>query len=173
MRFSRMVTVVGAHAAGELNEVITGGVLDVPGRTMFEKMQYLESKADELRQFLLNEPRGRVNQCVNLILPPTHPEADAGFVIIRVGLLCADVGHQYDLHGHRVARNRDAADARAGHRTDIGGASRTGEGARGMPRRQMRERRPSTIFRRSCSHSMRRSTYRDLAASAWTSRTAG
>jgi proline racemase len=83
MRFSRMVTVVGAHAAGELNEVITGGVLDVPGRTMFEKMQYLESKADELRQFLLNEPRGRVNQCVNLILPPTHPEADAGFVIIE------------------------------------------------------------------------------------------
>lgn len=35
-----MVTVVGAHAAGELNEVITGGVRDVPGRTMFEKMQY-------------------------------------------------------------------------------------------------------------------------------------
>ena len=66
-----MVTVVGAHAAGELNEVITGGVRDVPGRTMFEKMQYLETKADDLRQFLLNEPRGRVNQCVNLVLPPT------------------------------------------------------------------------------------------------------
>ena len=32
-----MVTVVGAHAAGELNEVITGGVRDVPGRTMFER----------------------------------------------------------------------------------------------------------------------------------------
>ena len=26
MRFSRMITVVGAHACGELNEVITGGV---------------------------------------------------------------------------------------------------------------------------------------------------
>jgi proline racemase len=78
-----MVTVVGAHAAGELNEVITGGVLDVPGRTMFEKMQYLETRADDLRQFLLNEPRGRVNQCVNLVLPPTHPDADAGFVIME------------------------------------------------------------------------------------------
>jgi proline racemase len=78
-----MVTVVGAHAAGELNEVITGGVRDVPGRTMFEKMQYLETKADDLRQFLLNEPRGRVNQCVNLVLPPTHPDADAGFVIME------------------------------------------------------------------------------------------
>ncbi|SNB73220.1 proline racemase [Arboricoccus pini] len=83
MRFSRMVNVVGAHAAGELNEVITGGVLDVPGATMFAKMQHLERHADDLRQFLLHEPRGRVSQCVNLILPPTLPEAKAGFVIME------------------------------------------------------------------------------------------
>lgn len=83
MRFSKMVTVVGAHAAGELNEVITGGVLDVPGKTMFEKMQYLEREGDDLRNFLLNEPRGRVTQCVNLVLPPTRPEAQAGFVIME------------------------------------------------------------------------------------------
>jgi proline racemase len=83
MRFSKMVNVVGVHAAGELNEVITGGVLDVPGASMFEKMQYLESKADDLRNFLLNEPRGRVTQCVNLVLPATRPEADAGFVIME------------------------------------------------------------------------------------------
>ena len=37
MRFSRMINVVGVHTEGELNEVITGGVLDVPGRTMFDK----------------------------------------------------------------------------------------------------------------------------------------
>jgi proline racemase len=83
MRFSRLITVVGAHAAGELNEVITGGVLNVPGDTMFQKMQYLETKGDFLRQFLLNEPRGRVNQCVNLVLPSSHPEADVGYVIIE------------------------------------------------------------------------------------------
>jgi proline racemase len=83
MRFSRMVTVVGAHAEGELNEVITGGVADVPGKTMFEKMQHLEHHGDALRQFLLNEPRGRINQCVNLVLPATHPEADLGFVIME------------------------------------------------------------------------------------------
>jgi proline racemase len=83
MNFARMITVVGAHACGELNEVITGGVRDVPGKTMFEKMQYVERHADELRTFLLNEPRGKVNQCVNLVLPPTVPEADAGFVIIE------------------------------------------------------------------------------------------
>ena len=83
MRFSRMITVVGVHAEGELNEVITGGVLDVPGATMFEKMRRLEREGDDLRNFLLQEPRGKVNQCVNLVLPPTTPEADAGFVIIE------------------------------------------------------------------------------------------
>lgn len=83
MRFSRMVTVIGAHAAGEHNEVITGGVLDVPGRTMFDKMRYLETEADDLRRFLLNEPRGKVSQCVNLVLPSSHPDADFGFVIME------------------------------------------------------------------------------------------
>ena len=71
-----MVTVVGVHAEGELNEVITGGVLDVPGGTMFEKMQWLEREGDDLRKFLLYEPRGKVTQCVNLVLPPSRPEAD-------------------------------------------------------------------------------------------------
>ncbi|MGE0211661.1 MAG: proline racemase family protein [Parvibaculaceae bacterium] len=83
MRFNRMINVVGVHVGGELNEVITGGVLDVPGRTMFEKMQFVQTNRDDLRKFLLNEPRGRVTQCVNLLLPPTTPEADAGFVIIE------------------------------------------------------------------------------------------
>lgn len=83
MRFSRMITVVGVHAEGELNEVITGGVLDVPGKSVYEKMEYVQTKADWLRLFLLNEPRGKVNQCVNLVVPPCDPRADAGFVIIE------------------------------------------------------------------------------------------
>jgi proline racemase len=83
MRFSRAITVVGAHAEGEPNDVITGGVLDVPGETMFDKARWLESKGDWLRAFLLHEPRGKVTQCVNLVLPSRHPEAQAGYVIIE------------------------------------------------------------------------------------------
>jgi proline racemase len=83
MRFSRMINVVGVHTEGELNEVITGGVLDVPGKTMFEKARWLETKGDALRQFLLHEPRGKVTLCTNLVLPSSHPEAAAGFVIME------------------------------------------------------------------------------------------
>lgn len=83
MRFSSMITAVDAHACGEPGRVITGGVLDVPGATMFEKKQYLETHADHIRRRMLREPRGYPAANCNLILPPTHPEADAGFVIME------------------------------------------------------------------------------------------
>src|SRR5579872_288652 len=83
MRFSSMITAVDAHACGEPGRVITGGVLDVPGATMFDKKVYLETHADHIRLRMLREPRGYPAANCNLILPPTHPEADAGFVIME------------------------------------------------------------------------------------------
>ncbi|HUB84013.1 MAG TPA: proline racemase family protein [Bryobacteraceae bacterium] len=83
MRFSSMITAVDAHACGEPGRVITGGVLDVPGRTMFEKKCWLESHADHIRRRMLREPRGYPAANCNLILPPTLPGADAGFVIME------------------------------------------------------------------------------------------
>ena len=83
MQFSSMITAVDAHACGEPGRVITGGVLDVPGRTMFEKKIYLETHADHLRRRMLREPRGYPASNCNLILPPADPRADAGFVIME------------------------------------------------------------------------------------------
>jgi proline racemase len=83
MRVSNVVHAVDTHACGEPGRVIVGGVLDVPGNTMFEKMQYLEAEADELRLRMLREPRGYPAANCNLILPPTVPEADAGYVIME------------------------------------------------------------------------------------------
>lgn len=83
MRLINMITAVDAHACGEPGRVITGGVLDVPGKTMFEKKTYLETQADDLRKRMLREPRGYPAANCNLILPPTRPDADAGFVIME------------------------------------------------------------------------------------------
>jgi proline racemase len=63
--------------------VITAGVPDVPGRTMFEKRLYLEAYMDDLRLRMLREPRGYPASNCNLLLPPTIPGADAGFVIME------------------------------------------------------------------------------------------
>ncbi|KAJ5183515.1 hypothetical protein N7492_001131 [Penicillium capsulatum] len=59
------------------------GVLDVPGKTMFEKLVHISTKKDYLRQLLLNEPRGRASMNTNLVLPPCDPRADAGFLIME------------------------------------------------------------------------------------------
>ena len=83
MRLSNMISAVDTHVCGEPGRVITGGVLDVPGATMFEKRLYLEQHADHLRKLMLREPRGYPAANCNLILPPTHPEAQAGFVIME------------------------------------------------------------------------------------------
>ncbi len=83
MQISRMINAVDLHCCGEPGRVIIGGVLDVPGKTMFEKKNYLETKADDLRKRMLREPRGYPAANCNLILPPTLPEADAGFVIME------------------------------------------------------------------------------------------
>ena len=78
-----MVSAIDLHACGEPGRVIVGGVRDVPGRTMFEKMQYLAAHQDGLRKRMLREPRGYPAANCNLVLPPTHPDADAGFVIME------------------------------------------------------------------------------------------
>ncbi|MBW2154628.1 MAG: proline racemase family protein [Deltaproteobacteria bacterium] len=83
MLLSSMIHAIDLHACGEPGRVIVGGVLDVPGGSMFEKMRYLATKGDDLRKRMLREPRGYPAANCNLILPPTRPEADAGFVIME------------------------------------------------------------------------------------------
>jgi len=83
MRIGNMVTAVDLHACGEPGRVIIGGVMDVPGKTMFEKKVFLETKGDALRKRMLREPRGYPAANCNLILPPTRPETDAGMIIME------------------------------------------------------------------------------------------
>jgi proline racemase len=78
-----MIQAVDAHAGGEPGRVIVGGVLDVPGDTMFAKMEWLRANADDLRLRMLREPRGYPAANCNLVLPSSHPEADAGYVIME------------------------------------------------------------------------------------------
>lgn len=83
MRSLRTISVVGCHSEGEVGDVIIGGVLDVPGKTMYEKLQHFLTNEDDLRQLLLNEPRGRSSMNTNLVLQPCDPRADAGFLIME------------------------------------------------------------------------------------------
>ena len=82
MNISRIIHVVGCHAEGEVGDVVVGGVRPPPGSTLWEQSRWL-AEDDRLRRFLLNEPRGGVFRHVNLLVPPVHPSADAGFIIME------------------------------------------------------------------------------------------
>lgn len=83
MQWSKTMTLVEAHAEGEVGRVVTSQTLNVPGATMLEKMTYLNEVDDSLRRFCVFEPRGYAQMSTNLLFPPTRPDADAGFIILQ------------------------------------------------------------------------------------------
>ena len=82
MAFKRTINAVDTHA-GTPMRVVTGGIPHIPGKTVYDKMKWMEANNDGLRKLLLREPRGYPAHCCNIIVPPGHPEADAGYIILE------------------------------------------------------------------------------------------
>ncbi|MGD9536326.1 MAG: proline racemase family protein [Alphaproteobacteria bacterium] len=82
MRSSKVIHVVSCHAEGEVGDVIVGGVAPPPGETLWDQRTWI-AEDGTLRNFLLNEPRGGVFRHVNLLVPPKHPEAAMGWIIME------------------------------------------------------------------------------------------
>lgn len=72
---------VDLHCGGEPARILMGGAPDVKGKNMAEKRQYFMENLDYIRQTLLLEPRGYPCQNLNIIVQPTIPGADAGYII--------------------------------------------------------------------------------------------
>jgi proline racemase len=83
MRWKKTLQVVDVHCEGEIGKVITSTTLDVPGATMLDKLVHLNTVDDSLRRMVCFEPRGFAQMSVNLLLPPTRPDADAGFIVLQ------------------------------------------------------------------------------------------
>ena len=83
MRWTKTIQMIEAHAEGEVGRIVTSGVMDLPGTTMLDKMNYLNRVDDGLRRFLVFEPRGYAQMSTNLLFPPAHRDADAGFIVLQ------------------------------------------------------------------------------------------
>ena len=83
MRFAKALHAVEVHAEGEQGTCYLGGVFEIPGATMREKLRHLNEVDDSLRRFLCFEPRGRPQSSANVVWPSNDPEAHAGFVILQ------------------------------------------------------------------------------------------
>lgn len=77
-----MIHMVSCHAEGEVGNVIVGGVPVPPGETILEQSRWI-AKDQQLRNLVLNEPRGGVFKHINLLVPAKHPDAAYGFIILE------------------------------------------------------------------------------------------
>jgi len=84
-KLAGVVEVVDVHVGGDLHRVVLGGVRELPGDSVLAKMHHLKQHADGLRKLLLHEPRGgHPSLFADLVVEPTNPEADAGFIIMEL-----------------------------------------------------------------------------------------
>jgi proline racemase len=83
MRWVRTIQTVDVHCEGEIGRVITGGVLNIPGATMAEKLHHLNTVDDGLRRWLCSEPRSGPAGSFCLLTPACDPRADVGFIVLQ------------------------------------------------------------------------------------------
>jgi proline racemase len=88
-----MFTAVDSHTEGMPTRVVTGGMGEVPGDTMNEKRLYFMEHLDNVRLFLMNEPRGHAAMSGAILQPPTRPDADWGVIYIEVSGCLPMCGH--------------------------------------------------------------------------------
>ena len=93
MRSKRMFTAVDSHTEGMPTRVITGGMGVIPGATMNDKRLYFMEHLDDIRLFLMNEPRGHKAMSGAILQPSTRPDADWGVVYIEVSGCLPMCGH--------------------------------------------------------------------------------
>ena len=77
MNVLRSIQVIDTHTVGEPTRVVVGGIPSIPGKTMEERRRWLAENADDLRQFLLQEPRGHNDMFGAIVTFTTYiPAAD-------------------------------------------------------------------------------------------------
>ena len=93
MRSARTISAVDSHTEGMPTRVVTGGVGPVPGDSMAQRRRYFIDHLDDLRRFLVDEPRGHSAMSGAILQPPTRPDADWGVLYVEVSGLLPMCGH--------------------------------------------------------------------------------
>ena len=83
MRRERSITLIDTQSGGDVSRVVTAGIRPLPGASVLEQARHLQREGDGLRRLLLSEPYGDPAMSVDLIVAPTHPEAQAGYIIME------------------------------------------------------------------------------------------
>ena len=93
MRSKLVLHAVDSHTEGMPTRVVTGGIGTVPGATMNERRLWFREHRDDVRNFLMNEPRGHAAMSGAILQPSTRPDCDFGVLYIEVSGYLPMCGH--------------------------------------------------------------------------------
>ncbi|HEY4898427.1 MAG TPA: proline racemase family protein [Candidatus Nanopelagicaceae bacterium] len=89
----RSVKTIESHTEGMPTRVVLEGIGEIPGASAFEKRAYFMEHMDDIRQWLMFEPRGHSAMSGAIIQKSTRPDADVGVVYIEVSGCLPMCGH--------------------------------------------------------------------------------
>ncbi len=88
MELERTIFTIDTHTEGGPTRIIISGIPSLQGKTMAEKMEFFRKNHDELRKFLVFEPRGHQGMFAAVLTEPVNPKADIGaFFLTHSGYL--------------------------------------------------------------------------------------
>lgn len=70
MHNDHVISTIDAHAGGEPLRIVTGGQPPLSGNTVLDRRQYRMVHHDDLRRFLLLEPRGHADMYGAILTVP-------------------------------------------------------------------------------------------------------
>jgi proline racemase len=77
------IKTVDYQTGGEPFRIVTGGVPELEGRTVLERRRWAKANVDDVRHFLIYEPRGHADMYGAFVTPPNDAGADLGVVFFH------------------------------------------------------------------------------------------
>ena len=72
------IATIDMHTGGEPLRIYTGGLPEIPGKSILEKRRYFRDKLDHIRTGTMFEPRGHADMYGAVITEPMNPGSDFG-----------------------------------------------------------------------------------------------
>ena len=88
-----VVTATDYHTAGEPFRIVTGGVPQIPGRTILEKRRWAQKHLERVRKLLVYEPRGHADMYGCFVTEPEDSGADLGVLFFHNAGYSTACGH--------------------------------------------------------------------------------
>jgi proline racemase len=93
MLLSGPIQTVESHTEGMPTRIVLRGVPVVPGESMSARQAWAEDHLNDLREFLMREPRGHAAMFGAMLLPSVRPDADVGVLYMSASGFLPMCGH--------------------------------------------------------------------------------